>query len=144
MSSRRRQTAAKHATLYDFRDLDLLLKIATEANGSKGLTTAELADLLGFEEGDNRPMGIRLAWMRRYGMVAFDEGDRLWRLSTGGRRVATAQIKARQIDVIEKMPDEAMVEVMAHVTSRYQHGQNVLAHMLRREFLYGTQKGRRR
>lgn len=130
--------STRHATLYDFRDLDLMLKVAEESNGSKGVSTHELADLLGFDEGDNRPVGIRLAWMRRYGMVAFDEGERLWRLSPGGRRVATAQLRSREIKLVDELPDESMVEVMAHVTSRYRHGRGMLAHLLRREFLFGT------
>jgi len=33
-----------------------------------------------------------------------------------------------------------MIEVMALVTSRYQRGEAMLGHMLRREFLYGTKK----
>jgi hypothetical protein len=128
------------ATLYDFRDVDILYRIAEEMNGAKGIPTTEIAELLGFEEGDNRPMGIRLAWMRKYGMVLFDEKDRLWRLSAGARRVIAAREQAREIEVVDRLPDESMVEVMAHVTSRYRHGQSYLAHLLRREFLFGTQK----
>ena len=131
---------SKHATLYDFRDIDLMFKIREEANGSKGLTSHELADLLGFEEGDNRPIGIRLSWMKRYGMIAFDEGERLWNLSPSGLRVTDAHLKAREIKLLDQLPNESMVEVMAHVTSRYQHGKGMLAHMLRREFLYGTKR----
>jgi hypothetical protein len=33
-----------------------------------------------------------------------------------------------------------MVEVMSHVTSRYRLGDPVIASLLRREFLFGTQK----
>lgn len=129
------------ATLFDFRDTELMIKIAEEANGSrKGIATSELAEALGFEEGDNRPMGMRLGWMRKYGMVLFDENERTWRLSAGGRRVVEARVRSREIEVVDKLPDEAMVEVMAHVTSRYRHGQSTLAHLLRREFLYGTQR----
>lgn len=128
----------RHATLYDFRDLDLLQKIAAESNG-QGISSKEFADLLGFEE-EARPIGIRLAWMKRYGMVAFDDKERTWSLTPGAERVVQAQIKARQITVVQKLPDEAMVDVMAHITSRYQHGEGMLAHMLKREFLYGTQR----
>lgn len=127
----------KHATLYDFRDIDLMQKIAAETNGHGGISSVDLADLLGFGE-ETRPVGIRLAWMKRYGMVAFDEQERTWSLSPSGERVVQAKVQARSITVVQKMPDEAMVDVMAHITSRYQHGQPMLAHMLRREFLYGT------
>jgi hypothetical protein len=134
--SRRRP---EHATMYDFRDLDLMFKIAENSNGD-GIPANELADLLGFDDGDNRPVGIRLAWMRRYGMVAYDDRAKTWKLSEGGERVTRAHLRAPALRTVEKLPDEAFVEVMAHVTSRYHRGDALLGHMLRREFLYGTKR----
>lgn len=128
----------RHASLYDFRDLDIMLHLAENQNG--GVPSSELAEMLGFEEGDNRPIAIRLAWMRRYGMVAFDDQHRSWSLTSGGDRVTKAHIRAPALKVVEAMPDEASVELMAHITSRYQRGEPMLAQMLRREFLYGTKK----
>jgi hypothetical protein len=129
-----------HATLYDFRDADLMFKIADNTNG-KGISAPELAELIGFDAEDGaRPIGIRLAWMKRYGMVAYDEKEHLWQLTKGGRRVTEAQILAPELKVVEKMPDEKMIEVMALVTSRFQRGETMLGHMLRREFAFGTQK----
>jgi hypothetical protein len=131
----------KHATLYDFRDLDLMLHLRDAVNGSKsGIPSHELAQMLGFDEGDSRAVGIRLAWMRRYGMVAYDDRDKLWTLSRGGDRVTQAHLRAPALRAVEQMPDEAAVELMAHVTSRYQRGDSLIAHMLRREFLFGTQR----
>jgi hypothetical protein len=78
--------------------------------------------------------------MRRYGMVAFDEKERLWSLSSPGERVTRAHIRAPALRSLEALPDETMVEVMAQVTSRYQRGEPMLANMLRREFLYGTKR----
>lgn len=128
-----------HATLYDFRDLDLMLHLAEMANG-KGVPTSELAEVIGFAEGDNRAVGIRLAWMKRYGMVAYDEKQKLWNLSRSGERVTQAQLRAPELRVVEEMPDESAIELMAHVTSRFQRGEPMIAQMLRREFLFGTQK----
>jgi len=132
-----RNGTRKHATLYDFRDLDLMLKIEDEADAEGWLESAALADSLGFSD-DVRPIGIRLAWMRRYGMVELNEKDRAWRLTQGGLRVIEARLRAAQSSALDKLPDEALVEVMAHVTGRYHHGSPMVAHMLRREFLYGT------
>jgi hypothetical protein len=130
-----------HATLYDFRDLDLMYRLAESENG--GIDSRELAEALGFDaEEGGRPVGIRLAWMRRYGMVVFDENHRTWNLSQGGRRVVASHERAPALKVVEKIPDEQMVEVMAHVTSRFQRGETMLGHMLRREFAFGTQKRR--
>lgn len=79
--ARSRPSRPSRASLYDFRDLDLMFKLAEAVNGSdRGVLASELADDLGFEEGNNRPIGIRLAWMRRYGMVAYDEKEKLWNL----------------------------------------------------------------
>jgi len=128
-----------HATLYDFRDIDIMWQIAD--NNGVGITAVDLADVLGFEKEDGgRPVGMRLAWMRKYGMVAFDDNAHTWKLSRGGERVIEAHLKAPQLRVVENLPDETMVDVMAHVTSRFQRGETMLAHMLRREFLFGTQR----
>jgi hypothetical protein len=136
-----RDPKGPHATLYDFRDLDIMFKLAENTNG--GITSADIAHELGFNPEDGaRPVGIRLAWMRRYGMVAFDDDNRLWKLSRGGKRVTAAHLRAPALRTIETLPDETMVEVMAHVTSRFQRGDTLLGHMMRREFLFGTQKRR--
>jgi hypothetical protein len=142
MARRRAPSSSQaHATLYDFRDLDIMYKISENTNGN-GITSQDVAELLGFDAEDARPVSIRLAWMRRYGMVAFDEDNRLWKLSRGGARVTEAHLRAPALRVIEQLPDETMIEAMAHVTSRFQRGDTMLAQMMRREFLFGT-KGRR-
>ena len=138
--AKRRQPSQYHATLYDFRDTDILYKIAENTNG-KGIASQAVAELLGFDSEDGaQPIGIRLAWMKRYGMVAYDDKDKLWSLTKGGLRVTEAHLKAPELRVVETMPDEKMVEVMALVTSRFQRGETMLGHMLRREFAFGTQK----
>jgi hypothetical protein len=136
MSSR---NGHRHATLYDFRDLDLMLKIENEADQEGWVEAAALAASLGFGE-DVRPVAQRLSWMRRYGMLDRhkDSGD--WRLTDGGLRVIEARLRAAQSRTIEAIPDEALVDVMAHVTSRFRLGDPMVATMLRREFLFGTKR----
>ena len=57
----------------------------------------------------------------------------------GGSRVVESKIRsAMQRDLLE-IPDEQMIEVMSHVTTRWRLGDPMIAHMLRREFLFGTQ-----
>jgi hypothetical protein len=128
-----------HATQYDFRDTDIMFKIAE--NNGHGISTLDIADLLGFDkEEGGRPVGIRLAWMKKFGMVAFDDDNRLWSLSQSGRRVTAAHLRAPALRVVESLPDETMVETMGLVLSRFQKGDSMLGHMLRREFVYATQK----
>lgn len=128
------------ASLYDFRDLDLMMRIADDAEAR--ITSKDLAESIGLdtEGGGTQAVAIRLAWMKRFGFVEFDSNRRDWTLSAGGRRITQANLRAAQTRAIEAVPDEAMVEVMSHVTSRYRLGDPVIASLLRREFLFGTQK----
>ena len=137
----RRNGTRRHATLYDFRDLDLMLKIDSEGDAEGWVEAGRMADSLGFGD-ETSPIARRLAWMKRYGMLEYDDKAHLWRLSPGGRRVADARVRASAASQIEKLPDEAFVEVMASVTTRYWRGDPMTAHMLRREFLYGTRSDR--
>jgi hypothetical protein len=86
-----------------------------------------------------RNVGIRLGWMRRYGMVERDEERGLWRLSPGGQRVIQARLRAAAQRELEALPDEALVQAMQSVVSRYRFVDAMTATMLRREFMYGTQ-----
>jgi hypothetical protein len=127
------------ASLYDYRDLDLLLKMADEGDDEGWVETRALASALGAEEDEKiNGVGIRLSWMRRFGMLEYDDQRRMWRLSAGGDRVTRARLRAAASKQIDTIPDEQLVDVMAHVTSRYRHGDPVMATMLRREFDYGT------
>lgn len=127
----------EHATLYDFRDLDLMLKLEAEADDEGWAETEHMARALGFGD-DGRPLGSRFSWMRRYGMLEFDGKRKMWRLTEAGQRVTKARVRAATSNGIERLPDEAMIDVMAKVTQRYLHGSPLIAHMLRREFLFGT------
>jgi len=135
-----RAKATYHARVTDYRDTDIMFKLAEASNG-RGVSSQALAELFGYEPEDgSQPFGIRLAWMRNYGMVAYDDKEKLWKLSRGGERVVEARLRAPELRVVETMPDEKMIEVMALVTSRFQRGETMIGHMLRREFAYGTQK----
>lgn len=130
-------SAQRHATLYDFRDLDVMMKLRAEGNEDGWVETEALASAMGFDE-DRRPVGSRLSWMKRYGMIERDEQSGLWRLSPGGERVTEARLRANQKRSIETLPDESMIEVMANVAHRYRFADAMTAALLRREFLYGT------
>ena len=127
-----------HATLYDFRDLDLLLKLEACADADGWVETAEAAESLGFDRG--LAVSSRFSWMRRYGMLEFDRKRSMWRLTPGAKRVTEARLRASQSKAIEELPDELMIEVMSKVTQRYIHGTPMVASMLRREFLFGTKR----
>jgi hypothetical protein len=127
---------ARRLTLYDFRDLDLMMKLE-ETGGASGATTAEFAEALGMGDEVLAVRG-RSSWMRRYGMIDYNEETRLWTLSDGGERVVSAKLRAAAAKTVDTVPDESMIDVMAHVTSRYRQGDEMMATMLRREFAFGT------
>lgn len=125
--------------LYEFRDLDIMLKLAEEGDEEGWVETRSIASSLGIPEDDKiNGMGGRLAWMRRYGMLDYDEQRKLWRLSRSGQRVTESKLRAAAATTIDKVPDDQLVDVMAHVTTRFRLGDPVMAHLLRREFAYGT------
>lgn len=126
-------------SLYEFRDLDLMLKLAEEGDNDGWVETRMIASSLGIPEDDKiNGLGGRLAWMRRYGMLDYDEQRKLWRLSQSGQRVTESKLRAAAAKSIDTIPEESLVDVMAHVTSRFRLGDPVMAHLLRREFAYGT------
>lgn len=123
------------ASLYEFRDLDLMHKIAAEGM----VRTDELAEAIGLGSSRNPNVGTRLAWMRRYGMVRRRK-DGLWLLTDGGERVVTARSRAAALQELQELPSEALIETMASVVSRYRLVDEMTAAMLRREFMFGTQR----
>jgi hypothetical protein len=127
------------ASVYDFRDLDLMIKLADSRGDGLVVGSQELAESMGLDD-NARAVAIRCSWMARYGMLSFDDNARGWKLTRGGERVVEAKLRASSVRAIEALDDDQMVGVMAHVTSRYQHGDAMLAEMLRREFLFGTQR----
>jgi hypothetical protein len=132
-------------TLYEFRDLDLLARVADEANDEGLVSARDIASALGFAEEDgSKHVSTRFAWMRRYGMLEWDEHSRMWRLSRGGTRVLSAHEQAANsaATAVDRVPESKLIDTMAHVVGRYQHGDPMIAAMLRREFYYGTGIGR--
>lgn len=125
---------SKSVGLMEFRDLDLML--AVEAAGG-AITSAQLAEAIGIDDG-SQGTAVRASWMRRFGMFDFDEKTGVWTLSASGQRVVKAKRAAAALNAVERVPDEAMVDVMSHVTARYRLGDPAMAHLLRREFLFGT------
>lgn len=124
------------ASLYEFRDLDLMHKISAEST----VTTEELAEAIGLGRDHNSNVGVRLAWMRRLGMLKRDAKSGLWRLSGAGERIVEARLRAAALDELQALPEEAMVATMASVVSRYRLLDSTTAAMLRREFMFGTQR----
>ena len=124
--------------LTDFRDTDIMLKLSELGS----ISAVDLQAELGAAKDDKAtPIGRRLGWMRRYGMVDLDPKGRTWSLTQGGARVMESRRVSAAKKAIDALPQEELIEVMAHITSVYRLGDPMLAAMLRREFQYGTRPG---
>jgi hypothetical protein len=138
MSRRASRNGSHHsASLLDFRDFDLMAKMREEGDNDGWLETELLARAVGLGDDHNRHMGIRLGWMRRFGMVERDEQRGLWRLTPGGERVVAARVRAATVRELEALPEEALIETMSSVLQRYRLADAMTATMLRREVVYG-------
>jgi len=121
-------------SMRDFRDFDLMHRLLDTGP----ILSKELAHELGRDEFGSH-LGRRLGWMRHYGMLDRNDAG-LWSLTDGGKRVINARKRARLMDELESLPAEELIDVMAAVTARYRVGDPMIATMLRREFIFGTQR----
>lgn len=128
---------ARRFSIFDIRDLDLMMRVEEEG-GASGITTTELAQAFGLTDDERQSLAVRCSWMRRFGMFNYDEATKMWTLSESAERVVSAKLKAASAKTIDAVPDASMVDVMAHVTTRYRLGDPMMAVMLRREFAFGT------
>lgn len=125
--------------VYDFRDTDIMARLFELG----AISAPDLAGELGANSDTKGTVIVsRLNWMKRYGMVTFDPKGRTWAVSEGGTRVLESRRLAATKRMVEALPREELIEVMAHITSVYRLGDPLLAAMLRREFQYGTWSGR--
>src|SRR5262245_46368102 len=121
-------------SMKEFRDLDLMLRFQEEGP----MKAKDMVLALGGEE-YGKHLGTRLAWMRRYGILDRSERGE-WDLTRAGPRVSPARKRARLMDELAALPLEELIEVMAAVIARSQKGDGMIGTMLRREFIYGTQR----
>jgi hypothetical protein len=125
-------------SLYDFRDLDLMLALRDAVDDDGYVSTDDLAQAVGTE--NRRAVGTRMGYMRSHGIFLFDQKRRVWSLSKGGERVLAAREQAN-VNGLTELPDAALVDAMAHITARYRSGDALNALLLRREFMFGTKPG---
>ena len=121
-------------SIREFRDLDILVKLRE----SGPILSRDLASELGADE-HGSVIGRRLGWMRHYGMLERNDGS-LWSLTDAGKRVVFARKRAALMQELGELPEEELIEVMAEVCARYRLGNPMIATMLRREFVFGTQR----
>lgn len=130
--------------LYDFSDVEFLA-ICLDAAGDEGwFETQEITRRLNLDvEQPNSNVGIRLAWLRRYGVVERNtvvgsEYRFMWRLTPEGEAAVTARLNSNQERVLDNLGVDQMLEVTAFLTGRYRRGGKATKNLVRRQWLYGT------
>jgi hypothetical protein len=132
--------ARSHLTLYDYSDRELLNLMLDEGEPSDGwISVHDLALAIGIDA--KRPgqhVGVRLGWMRRYGAVERMDGAPAWRPTPMGRALARGDLTEQQRDAIEGLTSEQMLTLTRSLTTRYRRVGDTAAHLMRREWQYGT------
>lgn len=98
-----------------------------------------------------RCVAIRLAWLRRYGVVEKmpveeqrhadrDANDSFWGLTAEGETFLRGRLTVQQERLLRSVGDDRLVQVVATITDRYVGAHQTAAHLLRREWLYGISR----
>jgi hypothetical protein len=132
---------ARHSlTLYDYSDRELLHMMMDEADGDGWVSSTDLALVLGIDSKHARMcVSQRLSWLRRYGAVdRHPEESGIWRLTRTGMAQALGDLSPEQKEVVEGLSAEQMLTLTRSLTNRYRRVGNTAAHLMRREWQYGT------
>lgn len=125
----------QHLTLFDYNDRELLHLMMDEADADGWVDSRELARVIGMDKDHARSVGVRLGWMRRYRAVERKDGTRKWRPTPQGRALALGDMDRT---MIEGLAPEQLLMLTRLLTIRYKHAGDTAAHLIRREWRYGT------
>lgn len=144
----------EHLTLLDLSDREFLLIVAevAEADGwTDSLDVANRLDLI-----NRRLASSRLSWLARHGIVEREHKrdvngniyvtrggktvyTQRWRLTDLGYAYAHGALKARTQQALDRVGDEALIELTRYVTDRIKAGGEDMRWMARRQWRYGTE-----
>jgi len=137
-----RKVPGRSFDLYAFSDEELLHLVKDNLDSGGWVNSAELADAIGIpEEEENRlaGIGIRLAWMQRYGVIRKNSEPPLlptrWTLTGRGIVVLDATFTKTLDEQLRGLKGEALWRLAREVTGRYGQTDEVSASLVRRSFL---------
>ena len=93
-----------------------------------------------------RCVGIRFAWLRRYGVLAKRDGkskDSFWRLTSEGRNLLMGELSHLEREALLMLGEERLVAATTMLARHFQAANPIAATLVRREWLYGTQRNGR-
>jgi hypothetical protein len=130
--------------LYAFSDEELLALVRDHLDESGWVTSSELADAIGLDpdaETRNNAVGIRLAWMARFGVIRRARaGDQVavtpahWTITGRGIVILDATFSKTLEKELEGMKGEALWRLARSVSLRYTMTDDESAVMVRRSF----------
>jgi hypothetical protein len=140
-------------TMYDYTDRDLLVAVSELADDSGWTSIDDVAQrVFGIRENASnasavharRCIGIRFAWMARYGFLQHSpKGRGLWRPTRAGDRLRAGALRAAQRNAVEGAADDQLMELAAAIGDRYIAANEVAATAMRRSWaFYDRQKAR--
>ena len=128
-------------SLMDFSDRELLNVILDHEDANGYVTSEQLLEGIGLNHKHAKScVGIRLAWMRRYGVVDRHE-KRGWTLTSVGRKIALGALSDDEKKVLRNLTSEQLMEATRVLTGRYSRVGATASTMMRRAWQNGT--GRR-
>lgn len=137
-------------TLYDFSDEEFLAVLQDQADGSGWAFTSDIAQSIKIDtKHPNNNVGIRLGWLKKYGVVERDERvgsptKGAWRLTRVGEAVVNASFTTAQKNAMKNLGTEQIWEAAKTITDRYVVANAATASLVRRQFLLGHHRRRMR
>lgn len=124
----------------EFSDRELLALMIDLRDASGVVTSQQIAEALDPDAASPvQCVGIRLGWMRRYGVVEWaSDGVLGWQLTDKGERVANGQLKAAQQQALESLGPEQGLDAALMLGSLYRRLEYTEATMLRRGWQHGS------
>lgn len=127
----------------DRTDREVLLIIKDVAVGGEA-RTSDVCDYLRIPENngkDRASVRQRLAWMKKYGWLDYNETDQSWSLTDVGKAVADGRLRASLEKTLSDLkPGERVLIMRGIVNGLFENGNAPVGTLVRREFLHHYSK----
>lgn len=135
--------------LEDFSDPELLYALEDYADSDGLVSTHGLVEGLGLVANPNlkhpvSSVAIRLAWLKRYGIVRRDQESGRWGLTEIGQRVMHGRLSAAQKRLVEGLDGDDLLSIVQALGGRVVGASAESAKMAEREWRYSLAQRKRR
>lgn len=130
-------------TLEDFSDRELLFALEEHSDADGFVSSKGLAEGMGLKEGMHRNIAIRLAWLKRYGVVYREDESGRWGLTTAGERIMHGSLRAAERRALDALDEGRLYAAMEVLTTSYVDAHNEAATMAARHWRYAMAQRKR-